>query len=152
LASTEPFSFDLVEDSVESIYRKEKIMTTLVFIAAMISILISCLGLWGLTSLIIERRIKEIGIRKVLGATVLKILVFISMDFLKLVVIANLIAWPLGYLIMENWLQNFAYKIDINWWIYFLVGVLTIIVTILTVSCQSMKAARANPVDSLRYE
>jgi len=99
-----------------------------------------------------EQRVKEIGIRKALGATISNIVGLMSKDFLILVGIANLIAWPASYFIMNKWLQNFAYRIDIGWWIFALAAVLALFIALLTISFQTIKAATANPVDSLRYE
>ena len=99
-----------------------------------------------------ERRTKEIGIRKVLGATVPNLVALLSKDFVKLVLLANLIAWPVAWYAMHRWLQNFAYRISIEWWIFALAGGLALVIALLTVSTQAVKAALANPVESLRYE
>ena len=115
-------------------------------------ILIACLGLFGLVAFAAEQRTKEIGIRKVVGATVTKIVALLSMEFIKLIIVANLIAWPIAWYAMNRWLQNFAYRIDITWWVFALAGGVTLVIALLTVSFQAVKASLANPVDALRYE
>jgi ABC-type antimicrobial peptide transport system permease subunit len=113
---------------------------------------VSCLGLLGLTTFTAEQRKKEIGIRKVLGARVITIVGLLSNDFLKLVLIAILVATPLAWSIMSGWLENFAYRILLEWWMFLLAGVLMITVAVVVVSLQAMKAAMANPVKNLRSE
>jgi putative ABC transport system permease protein len=117
-----------------------------------LAILIACLGLFGLTAFAAEQRTKEIGIRKVLGASVASIVGLLSKDFLKLALIANLLSWPAAYFAMNKWLQNFAYRIDIGWWVFALAGGLALLIALATVSTQAIKAAVANPVEALRYE
>ena len=114
--------------------------------------MIACLGLFGLTSFMSERRTKEIGIRKVLGSSVTGITHLLTREFGHWVLLANLIALPIGGYLMHQWLQNFAYKIDLDWWIYFLAGMSAYVIAIFTVGYQAIKAAIANPVKSLRYE
>jgi putative ABC transport system permease protein len=116
------------------------------------AIIIACLGLFGLISFAAEQRTKEIGIRKVLGASVANLVSLLSRDFLKLVAMANVIAWPVAWFAMNKWLENFAYRIDINWWVFALAGGLALVIALATVSTQAIKAALANPVESLRYE
>ncbi|MCY7353006.1 MAG: FtsX-like permease family protein, partial [Cytophagaceae bacterium] len=113
---------------------------------------ICCLGLYGLVSHVVIQRTKEIGVRKVLGASVTSIVTLLSKDFLKLVLIAIVIASPIAWYAMHRWLQNFAYKIDIEWWVFALAGLLAVGIALLTVSFQSVKAALMNPVKSLRSE
>ncbi len=105
-----------------------------------------------LASFISEQRTKEIGIRKVLGASASGIAFFLSKEFTKWVILANVLAWPLTFYAMKNWLQNFAFRIEISWWILLLAGALALVISMLTVSYQAIKAAVANPIDSLRYE
>jgi len=114
--------------------------------------LIACLGLFGLSTFVVERKTKEIGIRKVLGANVPGIVGLLSKDFLKLVLISLLIATPLAWYFMNNWLQDFAYRIQISWWVFIAAGIIAIFIALVTVSIQSIKAAIANPVKSLRTE
>ncbi len=113
---------------------------------------VACLGLFGLAAFTAERRTKEIGIRKVLGASAGSIVMLLSKDFLTLVMVANLIAWPVAYWAMRDWLTNFAYRIDLHWIIFVLSGGLALLVAFLTVSYQAWKAACTNPVDALRKE
>jgi len=116
------------------------------------SYLISCLGLFGLASFMADQRTREIGIRKVLGASVSGIFLMLLKDFVKWVLLASAIAWPLAYYGMDRWLENFAYRTDITLWIFLVSGVLGLIVAVVTVIYQSLRASIANPVDSLRYE
>ena len=110
------------------------------------------MGILGLIALAANRRAKEIGIRKVLGATVANVVALLSKDFVRLVLLANLIAWPVSWWAMNKWLQNFAYRIEISWWIFALAGGLALVIALLTVSTQAIRAALANPVEALRYE
>jgi putative ABC transport system permease protein len=110
------------------------------------------LGLFGLASFIADQKTKEIGIRKVLGASVAKIVNNLNKRFLKWVLIANLIAWPTAWFAMNRWLENFAYRIGLSWWMFVLAAVLAVFIALLTVSFQTVKAALKNPIDSLRYE
>jgi len=119
---------------------------------AILGIFIACLGLFGLTTFAAEQRTKEIGIRKVLGASESKIFLLLSKEFIRWVLLANLIAWPLAYFAMNKWLQNFAYRIQIGIVAFLISGGTALLIAYLTVSYQSIKSARANPVDSLRYE
>jgi putative ABC transport system permease protein len=110
------------------------------------------MGIFGFTSITINQRVKEIGIRKVLGAKFIQLVTLLAKDFVVLVGMANFIAWPIAYHAMHKWLQNFAYRIDIEIWIFILCGVLSLLIALLTISYQSVRTAAANPVDSLRYE
>jgi len=146
------FSYQFVDEQLANLYRSESIQQNLILIAASVAIFISSLGLLGLVSLIALQRTKEIGVRKVLGATVGQISVMLSNDFLKMVLVAFLIAAPLSWWAMNKWLQTFAYRINIEWWIFALAGGVAIFIAIVSISFQSIKAAIANPVDSLRSE
>jgi putative ABC transport system permease protein len=117
-----------------------------------LSLLIGCLGLFGLSIFVVERKVKEIGIRKVLGASVTDIVELLAKDFIRLVLIAIMLATPLTWYVMNRWLQDFAYRIDIEWWIFALAGLLALSIALLTVSFQSIRAALRNPVKSLRTE
>ena len=117
-----------------------------------LSLLIACLGLFGLSIFVVERKVKEIGIRKVLGASVPGIVGLLSKDFLKLVLIAAFIASPLAWYFMREWLQDFAYRVNIGWWIFLVSGLLALTIALITVSFQSIRAALANPVKSLRTD
>lgn len=148
----EPFNYYFMEDSFNDTYQSERRLGTIFIIFTILSLVIACLGLFGLAAFNAEKRVKEIGVRKVLGASVRQISTKLTMDFLKLVGIAILISIPLGWYIMNKWLEDFSYKIDIPWWIFLLASFLAILISVLTVSYQSIKAAIANPVKSLRSE
>ncbi|MFQ5638926.1 MAG: ABC transporter permease [bacterium] len=126
-------------------------MGRLANVFASIAIFIACLGLFGLASFAAEKRTKEIGIRKVLGAPVMALISMLTKEFTRWVVLANLFAWPLAWIAMNQWLQNFAYRIEISWWVFVLAGSLALVIALLTVSTQAIRAALANPVESLRY-
>jgi len=132
--------------------RSTEVMREIVLYSTILALLISCLGLFGLSMLISRQRTKEIGIRKTLGASVPGIVVMLSKEFLLWVLIANLIAWPAAYFAMNKWLQNYAYKTDLGLWIFVLSGAMAFVIALLTVSFQAIKAAAANPVESLKYE
>jgi ABC-type antimicrobial peptide transport system permease subunit len=133
-------------------FTSEMLVSKLSRLFAALAILISCLGLLGLAAYMAERRTKEIGIRKVLGASVAGIARLLSADFLMLVGISALVAFPLAWWMMHRWLQGYAYRIDIQWWIFVIAGAAALLITLLTISFQAVRAASANPVKSLRRE
>ena len=137
---------------IESYYRAEQRVGTIIKYFTVLTIFISCLGLLGLVSYNATRRTNEIGIRKILGASVSSIILTLSKDFTKWIVIANLFAWPIGYFIMNKWLQNFAYKINMTIWPFLLAGLSALVIALSTVSWQAIRAATSNPVESLRYD
>jgi putative ABC transport system permease protein len=147
-----PFEYQFLDDHFNEVYQVDDQVSKIVGVLAGLIIIISCLGLFGLASYSAEKRIKEIGVRKVLGASVQNITLLLSKNFLKLVVIANIIAWPIAWFVMHSWLQDFAYRITIQWWIFAVAGILSILIAFFTVSFQSIKAAVTNPVKSLRSE
>jgi putative ABC transport system permease protein len=147
-----PFRFSFLDERLQKFYIADARMSKTIGIAGSIAVLLACLGLFGLAALSTVNRTKEIGIRKVLGASIAGITGLLAKDFIKLVVIAIVIATPLAYYFMEKWLSNFAYRIDIQWWMFALAGITAIIVAFLTVGFQSVKAALANPVKSLKNE
>jgi ABC-type antimicrobial peptide transport system permease subunit len=147
-----PFSYSFVDKQFEAKYESDRQAGFLFNLFAGIAIFISCLGLLGLATFTAQRRRKEIGIRKVLGAGVGNIIRLISMDFLKLVFVAIVIGTPIAWLVMNKWLQNFAYRTNISWWIFVVVGLVAILIALITVSWQAVRAAIANPVKSLRTE
>ncbi|MFC0317325.1 ABC transporter permease [Olivibacter oleidegradans] len=149
---TAPFSYQFYDDTIKSLYRQEHSTSRLVNVATAITLLISCLGLYGLAAFTAFQRTKEIGIRKVLGATVGGITGLLSKDFIKLVLIALMIATPIAWWTMNKWLENFAFKITVQWWMFAFAGLGAVTIALLTVSYQAIKAAIANPVDSLRSE
>jgi len=152
LRPDEPFSYTFLNEDFQKNYVAEARTSRIVSYFTTISILISCLGLFGLAAFAAQQRTKEIGVRKVLGASVSNIVLLLSKDFLTLVVIAIVIASPIAWYAMNKWLQNFAYKITISWWIFAVAGLLALVIAFVTVSFQSIKAALTNPVKSLKSE
>lgn len=148
----EPFEYAFLDEDFQKTYKEDRQMATLIGSFTGIAILISCLGLFGLATFAAEQRTKEIGIRKVLGASVTGITSLLAKDFLKLVFIAILIACPLAWWLMQKWLDNFAYRIEVEWWMFALAGLTALVIAFLTVSFQSIRAALSNPVKSLRSE
>jgi len=146
------FSYFFLDEDFNRQYGSEERMGRLFSIFTILGIIIAGLGLFGLASFMAEQRTKEIGIRKVLGASVSGLILLISKDFTKWVLMANLIAWPVAYFFMNNWLQNFAYRTNLALWIFALSGVIALAIALLTVSYQAIKVALANPVEALRYE
>lgn len=147
-----PFEYGFIDEQIDNLYRIEKRIGTIFRYFTLLSIAISCLGLFGLASFMAEQRKKEVGIRKVLGASVKGIIVLVSKEFVKWVILANIIAWPIAYIIMDKLLQNFAYRVTIGIGTLLLSGLMALIIALLTVSYQSIKAALDNPVDALKYE
>lgn len=148
----EPFTFSFIDDLYNKTYASETKTGTILNIFAILTILVACLGLFGLATYTAEQRTKEIGIRKVLGASVMQVTEMLSKDFIKLVAIACLVAFPLSYWVMTKWLQGFVYRISISWWIFAAAAVTAMIIALITISFQAIKAAMANPVKSLRSE
>ena len=147
-----PYQYSFLDEKFATLYQAEQRQETIFTVFACIAIFIASLGLLGLSAFTITQRIKEIGVRKVLGANVSSIVSLLSMDFLKLVLISAIIAFPVAWYVMSKWLQGFAYRIDVHWWVFVLAGVLTLLIALATVGLQAIKAAIANPVDSLRTE
>ncbi len=152
LRLNEPFTYSLVSEDFQRNYSADVRTSRIVNYFTLITIFISCLGLLGLATFTAEQRTKEIGVRKVLGASVISVVALLSKDFLKLVLVAIILASPLAWYAMHQWLQDFAYRIAIEWWVFALAGVLATVVALLTVSFQAIKAALMNPVKSLRSE
>lgn len=147
-----PFEYSFLDDEVRKQYESEIVLSRIINSFTLIAIFISCLGLLGLTSFNAEQRKKEIGIRKIMGASVFELTASLSHDFLKLVIAAIILATPVAYYAIHKWLDSFAYKTNLSWWIFALAGLLALAIALLTVSFQSWKAATKNPVESLRYE
>ncbi len=146
------FEYFFVDENFDALYHSEERLSQIITFFSFVAIFIACLGLFGLASYTAEQRTKEIGIRKVLGAPVSRIILLLSADFTKWVLVANVIAWPVAYFAISKWLENFAYRTNLNISIFILSGALALVTALLTVSYQTLKAALANPVDSLRYE
>ena len=147
-----PFAWQFVDEEYNKLYKSEMVMSRLSVLFATLAIIISCLGLLGLVIFSAEQRVKEIGIRKVLGASASQVVALFSKDFLQLMLIAFLIAVPLGWFVMNSWLKDFAYRVAVSWWIFVLAGLASLLVAMLTVGYQAVKAATANPAKSLRSE
>jgi putative ABC transport system permease protein len=147
-----PFDYLFLDQNFDKLYRAEQRLGKIFGAFGGIAIFIACLGLFGLASFTAGRRTREMGIRKVLGATAPGIVQLLSREFVKLVLVANVIAWPVAYFAMNKWLQSFAYRIDMGWWIFAFASGLALFIALLTVSTQAIKAALANPVEALRYE
>src|SRR5688572_18850322 len=147
-----PFDYFFLDTFFNRQYKGDQQFGQIFAFFSLLAIFVASLGLFGLASFTAAQRTKEIGIRKVLGSTVPNIFLLLSKDFLKLVIVANLIAIPLVWMMMEKWLSTFAFRIDIGMWIFGIAAVITTLIALLTVSFQSVKAAVANPVNSLRYE
>jgi putative ABC transport system permease protein len=152
IAPNEPFTFSFLNEEFDHMYRSEQRSGKIFISFAVLAVLIACLGLFGLAAYAAEQRTKEIGIRKILGATVSNIVTMLSKDFLKLVLIASLIAFPVAWWFMNKWLQDFAYRIHISWWVFVLATFVSVFIAIITVSFQAVKAALTNPVKNLRTE
>ena len=149
---SQPFEYSFMDEDFNKLYITEE-RTGQIFVSfAVLAILIACLGLFGLITYAAEQRVKEIGIRKVLGADVTSIVSLISKDFLALICIASLFAFPVAWWAMRKWLQDFAYRVDIGWEPFVFAGIITVLIAMITISFQSVKAATANPVTSLRSE
>ena len=147
-----PFTYQFTDDQFNNMFLNEVLISKLSRVFAALAIIISCLGLFGLAAYTAERRIKEIGVRKVLGASVTSITTLLSKDFLLLVFISCIVAFPVAWWVMSNWLLNYKYRIEISWWIFLAAGFSAILIALITISFQSIKAAWANPVKSLRSE
>ena len=147
-----PFTFQFMDEAFGELYRAEDKLSRILGVFTLFMIIIACLGLLGLTTFMIMQRTKEIGIRKVLGASVNQLSGLLSWNFIKMVVLAILIASPIAWYAMNKWLQDFAYRVDINWWVFVLAGVGALVIAALTISIQTIRAAMANPVDSLRSQ
>ena len=147
-----PMDFQFLDSAIEHQYRSERNFSAVLSAMTGLSVMIACLGLFGLVSFTAGQRTKEIGIRKVLGASVTNVIALLSKDFVKLVVIANIVVWPVAYYLMNRWLEDFAYRIKVSWWIFALAGGLALLIALLTVSMKAIRAAIANPVESLKYE
>ena len=147
-----PCDYYFYDDSLNKQYFAELSMGTIFKYFSFLSILLASLGLFGLVSISAEQRTKEIGVRKVLGASFSNLVSILSKDLITLVVLSNFIAWPIAYFFMNKWLLDFAYRIDTSWLVFALSGCIALVIAILTVSWQAIRAATANPVESLRYE
>ena len=147
-----PFEFTFLDDKVNSLYQNDSRAGRIVTLFSCLAIFVSCLGLFGLAAFVADQRTKEIGVRKVLGAPLSNIMWLLTGQFVKWVIVANLIAWPVGYWIMNRWLQGFVFRASLSIWIFLASGLAALAVAAVTVSSQVIKAALANPAESLKYE
>lgn len=147
-----PFEYFFLDEFFNQKYQADRQFGEIFSLFSALAIIVACLGLFGLASFTIAQRTKEIGIRKVLGASVPSILILLSKDFIRLVLLANLIAWPLAYMGMHWWLQNYPFRIELHWWLFVIPALLTLCIALLTISLQTVRTARSNPIQSLRYE
>lgn len=147
-----PFQYEFIDEEYAQKFATQERVASLSRVFTILAIFISCLGLFGLASFVAEQRTKEIGVRKVLGASVKNLWVLLSKDFLQLIIISLLIAAPIAYYAMSQWIQKFTYRSDIHWYLFVIAGLGALFITIVTVSFQSVKAALANPTKSLRTE
>ncbi len=152
LAPGAPFEYTVLDESLAALYQAEQRLEALFILFAGLAIVIACLGLLGLAAYSAEHRIKEIGVRNTLGASVPNVLVLLVKDFTKWVLVANVIAWPMAWYAMDQWLNNFAYRVDIAWYLFVAASLAALAIALLTVSYQALRAAMANPIDALRYE
>ena len=147
-----PFVYVFLDEDFDALYRKEMNLMQIFGLFSLLAIFVSCLGLFGLVAFMAERRTKEIGVRKILGASTPNLTLLLSKEFIKLLVVANFIAWPIAYYAMDGWLQHYAYRIQPGLGIFLISGMLALVIALSTIAYQAIKAARANPIDSLRYE
>jgi putative ABC transport system permease protein len=147
-----PFDYQYLNDVYLDSYKKDLVQGKLINILALCSIIISCIGLIGISGILLVQKTKEIGVHKVNGARSIQVIARLNMNYIKWIIIAFILATPLAYYFMTNWLDNFAYKINLGWWTFSLGGILVLIVAISTVTWQSWNAANKNPVEALRYE
>jgi putative ABC transport system permease protein len=148
----EQFEYNFLDNRIDLLYKSEGRMRSIFLIFSILSIFVACLGLFGLAAFTAEERTKEIGVRKVMGASTANILLLLCKEFAKWVLVANVIAWPIAYFVMSKWLQNFAYQTGVGLWPFVLSAILALLIALFTVSYQSVKAAVRDPVECLRYE
>jgi len=147
-----PFRYQFLDESLHALYESERRIGKIFRYFTGLAMFVACLGLFGLASFLAERRTKEIGIRKVMGARVSGIVILLSKEFSKWVLTANIIAWPIAYFIARKWLQGFAYRTSLSWTVFLVSALAALLVAVLTVSYQAIKAAVTDPIKSLRYE
>jgi putative ABC transport system permease protein len=147
-----PFDYSFIDNRLNNLYEREANIQKLLIVFAAISILIACLGLFGLSSHTANERRKEIGIRRVLGASISGIISMLSSEYTKWILLSNIIAWPLAWYMMDKWLMNFTYRIDIGWQVFILSGLIALLIAQLTVITQTVRVAVSNPIDAIKYE
>jgi putative ABC transport system permease protein len=147
-----PLEYSFLNEELAQLYHDEDNFKVLFIYFSSLAIMISIIGLLGLTALLLSQKRKEIGIRRVVGASTISILKLQLKDFISLILISNIVAWPVVYYFMGKWLNDFAYRVGINWWMFIMAGGITLFITLTTVSMQAMKAITANPVEALKHE
>jgi putative ABC transport system permease protein len=147
-----PFDYTFLDDRFQKLYDAEQQESKLFTIFSCLAIFIACLGLFGLSAFTISQRVKEIGVRKVLGASVSQIVVVLSKDFMRLVIVSAIVALPVSWYLMHQWLLDFASRIDLSWWVFLGAGIIALVIAFATIGLQTVKAANVNPVKSLRSE
>ena len=147
-----PFNYRFLDDSIDRLYNKEKRLFELFMFFSGLAIFVACLGLSGLALFSTQQRTREVGVRKVFGSSVNGIVILLTGDFLRWVLLANIIAWPIAWFLMNRWLQNFAFRISIQWWMFVVAAALALLIALVTISWQALRAAMANPVEALKYE
>jgi len=152
IASDFPFEYSFLDEQIDKLYSADQRAGNVINVFSFLALFIACLGIFGLASFTAEQRVKEVGIRKVLGAKVSGIVLLLSKEYAKYVLLANLFAIPVAYYAIDRWLQNFAYRVTLDWWMFLISGGIAIVIALSTVSIQVVKAATANPVQSLKYE
>ncbi|MCK4793791.1 MAG: hypothetical protein KAV87_59230, partial [Desulfobacteraceae bacterium] len=152
LTPEQTFEYSFLDEDFNNLYKADMRLSKIFGYVSLFAIFIACLGLLGLAAFTVKQRTKEIAIRKILGASIQGIIILLSKEFSKWVLVSNIIAWPIAYFIMNNWLQNYAYRINIGIWTFFLSGILVLVIVLLSVSFQAIRSALANPVEALRYE
>ena len=152
IAPTRPFEFSFLDEELNALYKDESSFSKLSIILTILAIVIACLGIIGLTSFMVERKTKEISVRRVHGATIANVNTLLSREFLWLILIANLISWPLAYMVIKNWLENFSKHIDMQWYLFLVSAMVTVIITVSITSIHAYRASRMNPADTLKYE
>jgi putative ABC transport system permease protein len=148
----EPFDYQFLDEELDQMYRPEQRMGIVFNLFSLLAILISCMGLFGMASFMAEQRTKEIGIRKTYGSSLFNIFMLINGRFVKWILLANLIAWPVAWFSMNHWLENYAYRTSISWWIFPIAAAISIIIGFVTVTYQSLRTAATNPAETLHYE
>ena len=146
------FSYVFLDDNIATFYAQEQKYSQMFQLFSVVFLVIGCLGLFGLISFVVNRKGKEVAIRKVLGASINNIIVLFSREYVQLIIVSFVIATPVAYYVVNNWLSNFANHIDLHWWLFVLPGALVLAIALLVVSAKSLRVARSNPVDSLKYE
>lgn len=146
------WNYFFIDDMFADQYKLEERLFTMIFWGSGIALLLSVLGLFALTSYTVSKKFKEIGIRKTFGASIKSIIYKLNRDIIRWVLFTNIIAWPIAYFVMNDWLQNYPYRVDINWGYFVLASIISLMIALITISFQAIKAARMNPVDAIRYE